>query len=1144
MKHIFKQTIAPVLILLGFFLLTVPARGQAEPNRMEPPVVDRTALLKAVVDGTEQPLKLSRLDVKVDITGKLAETRITMTFKNPYPRRLEGQLVFPLPEGAFVSGYALNIKGKMVDGVVVEKQKARVVFEKIVRQRIDPGLVEWVKGNNFRTRVYPIEPNKTRTVMVRYVSQLDYINGTYSYRLPLNYKQQVDEFSLRMGIASSNLPTVFDAKENKSLRDLDFKLEKGLHTAHYSKKNFLLDKNVVIAVPDHNAPGAAAQNVQVEKNADGRYYFCIHDMDGSREVRKKIGKKRRSGLPDRITILWDASGSRAGKDRQKELALLKAYFNQAGFKKKKVEVLLHFFRNRKAPGQRFRVVAGNIDKIVEAIGAVDCDGGTTLGAIAPGKGEKKPDFYLLFSDGNHNIGSREPAGFKAPLYIASSAADADYSFLRYLALKSGGIYFNLNRRDTADVVDAIGNSPYTFIAASVSKGSVEQIQPACRKRVRGNFLVSGILRSQKAVVTLNYGRGTKILKRVSFRLSRKQAKTGNILRTFWAQEKVRVLALFPEINKKELLKMGKAYGLVTPGTSLMVLESLEQYIQYRIRPPKSLPMLRAEYEKRTAHTKMDVEEGKERKLEKILELWKERVQWWKKDFSIKPKPRKKKSERRTQNRVISHTTDQSSTNEAHLVGAIYGKVLTEDKEPLPGVHLTITSPVLDGRVTTISNGRGRYRFLSLSPGTYRMKAELDGFKTSVTIDIRVIGGQRVNVVNIMRQRTVSEEIVVCGAPTIDRSSTVGTQELDEEFLRSIPSSRSVKDYIDLSPGVTGHSGTGAPEGMQYNLDGVDMTAEGGKAFFNLSPGVTGGDSGTGASIQMAPWNPDTPYIKAIKEGKPDTAFARYMEQKKQHGNSPAFFLDCADYFHQLKKQNLALQVLSNVAEIQLEDVAFLRILGHRLLQWKHFTLAEEIFERILELRPEEPQSFRDAALAAVGLEKYKRAATLLYKVVLGTWGQDFRDIEVISLMDINGIIGKAPETASLIDRRFRKLLAVDLRVVLTWDSNMTDMDLWVTDPRGEKAYFGHPRTEIGGRMSRDNTAGYGPEEFLLKKALKGEYKIEVNYFGSSKSLPGPITLQVDIFTDYGRKTEKKKSITVRLEKKREVIKVGDIAFGA
>src|SRR5207302_3529525 len=104
--------------------------------------------------------------------GFLAETTTTLTFRNPHERALEGDLTFPLPDGAALSGFALDVRGQMVDGVVVDKAAARVAFERETRKRVDPGLVESVQGNNFRTRIWPIPARDTRVVRVQYVSDL------------------------------------------------------------------------------------------------------------------------------------------------------------------------------------------------------------------------------------------------------------------------------------------------------------------------------------------------------------------------------------------------------------------------------------------------------------------------------------------------------------------------------------------------------------------------------------------------------------------------------------------------------------------------------------------------------------------------------------------------------------------------------------------------------------------------------------------------------------------------------------------------------------------------------------------------------------------------------------------------------------
>jgi Ca-activated chloride channel homolog len=58
----------------------------------------------------------------------------------------------------------------------------------------------------------------------------------------------------------------------------------------------------------------------------------------------------------------------------------------------------------------------------------------------------------------------------------------------------------------------------------------------------------------------------------------------------------------------------------------------------------------------------------------------------------------------------------------------------------------------------------------------------------------------------------------------------------------------------------------------------------------------------------------------------------------------------------------------------------------------------------------------------------------------------------------------------------------------------------VTDPDGQVAYYGQPRTRQGGRMSADFTGGYGPEEFALRKPKPGVYTVRANFFGHRQQL--------------------------------------------
>ena len=130
----------------------------------------RSAPLRLTVEGEEKdaPVRLERADVQIMVAGPLTQVTQTLIFRNPSKRVLEGELTFPLPEGAAVSGFALDVKGELVDAVPVEKEKARVVFEKEVRKGVDPGLLEQLAGNVFRTRIYPLPAEGTRTVRITY----------------------------------------------------------------------------------------------------------------------------------------------------------------------------------------------------------------------------------------------------------------------------------------------------------------------------------------------------------------------------------------------------------------------------------------------------------------------------------------------------------------------------------------------------------------------------------------------------------------------------------------------------------------------------------------------------------------------------------------------------------------------------------------------------------------------------------------------------------------------------------------------------------------------------------------------------------------------------------------------------------------
>ncbi|MYM94161.1 VIT domain-containing protein [Duganella vulcania] len=303
-----------------------------------------------------------------------------------------------------------------------------------------------------------------------------------------------------------------------------------------------------------------------------------------------------------------------------------------------------------------------------------------------------------------------------------------------------------------------------------------------------------------------------------------------------------------------------------------------------------------------------------------------------------------------------------------------------------------------------------------------------------------------------------------------------------------------------------------------------------------------GDETPNAGIQLKKWSPDEPYRARMKAAKAGDLYAIYLDEKPNYANSSAFFLDSADMLLESGQRDLALRVLSNLAEMNLENRQVLRILGYRLLQAGEPVLAIPVFKQVLLLAEEEPQSYRDLGLAYAAAGQVQPAVDQLAEVLNRPWDGRFAEIELVTLAELNAIVAKAavkPDT-SRVDPRLLRNLPLALRAVLTWDADNTDIDLWVTDPNGEKCYYGNRYTYQGGRMSRDFTGGYGPEEFSLRVAKPGKYRVEVNSFGSRQQIvAGATTVQLRLSTGFGTAKQRDQMVTLRLRDTGSTVLVGE-----
>ena len=134
------------------------------------------------------PLETQSLQANVKIKDQVAETLIEQEFYNPNSRQVEGTFLFPVPKGSAISKFSMEINGKQVEAELLAADKARGIYEDIVRKLKDPALLEYSGRDLFKVRIFPIEAHGKKRIHLSYSQILKADSGLVSYALPLKGK--------------------------------------------------------------------------------------------------------------------------------------------------------------------------------------------------------------------------------------------------------------------------------------------------------------------------------------------------------------------------------------------------------------------------------------------------------------------------------------------------------------------------------------------------------------------------------------------------------------------------------------------------------------------------------------------------------------------------------------------------------------------------------------------------------------------------------------------------------------------------------------------------------------------------------------------------------------------------------------------
>lgn len=977
---------------------------------------------------------LQKLSIETKITGRISTNVVTMVFKNNSGRLRQGRLTFPLPEGVNASGYALDINGKLRDAVPVEKEKAKEVYETIKKRNVDPGVLEKVEGNNFRTTIYPINANGgERTVQITYNYELKKSGNNYQYFLPLNVASEIPEFTIKTTVfQNADAPQL----EEKPDGSFDFVKNGNVWVAETHKTKYKPTGNLKINFPQNNEN----QTVLMQNASGDSSYFLANVNVNSGERAKK--------LPNKLAIVWDNSLSGMKREHTKEWSLLEEYFKI----NKNLTVRIYFINNTFDEGKSFKINDGNWSELKTYLSQVTYDGGTDFGQLE----SLKDDEILFFTDGLLSFGELK-LRWEQPVYTISSSNNVNFNQLKYISNKTGGEFLNINENDPKKEVRKLLYQPLKFLGIE-SNASLSEVYPSLAQTISQDFVLAGILKGNQTAVKVKFGYGNEVTetRTVTLNAQEQTVKDWEISK-FWAQKKLNELELFEKQNKNEIKNLSRQFGLVSNNMSLMVLENVEDYVQYDITPPTELQTQFNEIVKNRRAEKDERVEDLMKDAERMTETLK---QWWKTDYENRPK-----------------------------------------QYPKPTSHASRRDTLRSRRIEEV-------------------------------VVTGNISESRDEAAEVSESDKAIEEVVMIG---------YGSQRRDAVTSAVVASRESASNEIEVRM-----KSDNAVQALQGRVAGVQIGVR--SEDEKLSDIINSG------RINMKEVKSSAEYMKFFNDLKdPEAIYQVYLKNRKEYENLPQYYFDISQLLFKNNNKKLGVKILSSIADLEIEDEELYKLLAYKLKQAEVYD--KELFatQKVLEWRPFDPQSYRDYALALEDNQEYQGALDNLYKVLTQSYTKELanRDdgIEEIIIMEINQLISSYGNKLDLknINPKIIVELPVNIRVVINWNKDDTDIDLWVTDPNKERCMYSHKETAIGGRISDDFTRGFGPEQFLLKKAIKGKYQIQTNFFGENQvGIAGPTAIMAEVFINYATGKQERKIVVFQNQKdnkqKGDGILIGEFEF--
>ncbi len=546
-------------------------------------------------------LSLHRMEVNITIRDRIAETKVLQVYRNYTGQILEGQYIFTIPETAMLKDFAIWEDGVRIPGIIMERKKARRIYEKLVWQAIDPGLLERSEMehevNYFSVNVAPILPFGTKRIELFYTEDL-----------PLNQTKVFYDFPFE--------PTLFDEEKAETL-SISLHIEDRLPIENFMISSSSYPFEIIEEAENKIIAHLEAKNVNFVEDLMISFQEKFEDVSVELLTFRDIAERSEyfylDGIPSPQTGFF---ALRTGFNMKKEVGRKKTeqdyiflFDNSLSMMWKKLEIAyssLSKLLNLIDDGNRINIgcfspvlemkwenpslnSVTNRDEALLFIKSKYVTGGTNIEEVLRSLKKRKNTIPILLTDGYSTTGKIDyksllkMADGLPPLFIIGIGDNTNKTLLERLATNTGGAYLWLRAMNEEKInlffeTTCGGKISNVKLHLSPSSAFTDVYPDVPQSVFNGDgvtFTGKYLKPIKKGKISLSFlygGSKRKVDKTFSFPEEEKRYKE---VRRLWAKRRVDYLLEKIRIEGEkeewvnEIIALSKQYKFVTPYTSFL-----------------------------------------------------------------------------------------------------------------------------------------------------------------------------------------------------------------------------------------------------------------------------------------------------------------------------------------------------------------------------------------------------------------------------------------------------------------------------------------------------------------------------------------------------------------------------------------------